>query len=925
MVTQNLSSKSSLTSTNSHSPAATLSRSRTWLLSALCWLAVSVLYVGVAYTLSRYHSFWSPDVGARFAMIHNWLVNGHLFFLSNADANVDPAGQIMPIAPYAVHLPKGVCSTYPAFFSFVSGLFYRQFGYGGLLVVPVLSGLGTLLLVQATAKRLTLGSWFLLPLIMGLATPVLIYSVVFWDHSLQMFLTALAGYWMLRSLMDGRTSSALAAGAALGAGVWVHETFLIMFAAVIFAGLSLVRIEPMRRIVGRVVLGFACPALAWVVFNQVVYGTPTGPHLLGPNNPFLPDLLHTTIDPVAIWQRTISQLIGVEEASTGVLVLGVCLIAYLLFTRYETLAPFKPYGLPLLNVAAAGAALVAISGTSWVHGLFSATPLLVPALASPLTAPRATAEHPEAVTPRDLFYTWLSRICVLFTPVVLLSGHDPGLEWGSRYLLTALPFLVLLAAKALDTQWQAVGRVWKPVVLTSSICLISVSSFSEARAVSAVKGKLIATHDLINAARNAPSSVLVTNCWWLPLQLTAGNLPQTQFLADTPDGRAVFLAAVRARRESEFTYMGDAAGLTLFTRAALHGNGTYVLKSVWNGAGMQMGRFVRQVAAVTPAPSIPRHVMALYYPWYGTPKVSGAWSHQEGVDTAKKTMSDHAHYPVIGPYDSTDVAVIDRHLQEAHDAGIDTLVCSWWGPKDLTDKSIRLLLHRAAAHSMKICILWEHLSAPGGTDGASADLNYLLGTITKHPDYLRLNGKPVVFIYAGTAQGLNPDQWSTLLSHINAQDSGGVSLIGTAQSPGDTLLWDGFYDLNTNRSLAGLSLADCMKVQSESFHVPIGLARRFGGVSVETIRPGVDDRRVSPNDSGTLVDRQDGQLYADLWKQTIKDDPDWVLISSFNQWHVGTEIEPSVEMGNRYLTLTRQYSDEFRKIPLRHPIGPTAP
>ncbi len=57
---------------------------------------------------------------------------------------------------------------------------------------------------------------------------------------------------------------------------------------------------------------------------------------------------------------------------------------------------------------------------------------------------------------------------------------------------------------------------------------------------------------------------------------------------------------------------------------------------------------------VTARPAVPKQVLALYYPWYRTPNHSNEWAHQEGVDTAHKRILSHAHYPVSGPYDSSD-------------------------------------------------------------------------------------------------------------------------------------------------------------------------------------------------------------------------------------------------------------------------------
>src|SRR4051812_22116430 len=61
-----------------------------------------------------------------------------------------------------------------------------------------------------------------------------------------------------------------------------------------------------------------------------------------------------------------------------------------------------------------------------------------------------------------------------------------------------------------------------------------------------------------------------------------------------------------------------------------------------------------------------RPVMAFYYPWY---EISD-WSYDK--------MSDVAAPKYSGGEDSA----IRRHIQQADDAGIDALICTWYGPSE---------------------------------------------------------------------------------------------------------------------------------------------------------------------------------------------------------------------------------------------------
>ena len=71
------------------------------------------------------------------------------------------------------------------------------------------------------------------------------------------------------------------------------------------------------------------------------------------------------------------------------------------------------------------------------------------------------------------------------------------------------------------------------------------------------------------------------------------------------------------------------------------------------------------------------------------------------------------------------------------------------------------------------------------------------------------------------------------------------------------------------------------------------LAREHGRIACVTVIPGYDDTKIRK--PGLKADRLDGQVYRVLWDKAIKAKPDWVLITSWNEWHEGSEIEPSLE------------------------------
>ena len=92
------------------------------------------------------------------------------------------------------------------------------------------------------------------------------------------------------------------------------------------------------------------------------------------------------------------------------------------------------------------------------------------------------------------------------------------------------------------------------------------------------------------------------------------------------------------------------------------------------------------------------------------------------------------------------------------------------------------------------------------------------------------------------------------------------------------------------------------------------------GIRCVTVSPGYDDTALTSaarhGNPHRLVPRQEGAVYRRMWDfaLSVPEPPDVVLVSTFNEFHENTHIEPTVEEGDSYLTLTRTYVDRGRAL-----------
>jgi len=77
--------------------------------------------------------------------------------------------------------------------------------------------------------------------------------------------------------------------------------------------------------------------------------------------------------------------------------------------------------------------------------------------------------------------------------------------------------------------------------------------------------------------------------------------------------------------------------------------------------------------------------------------------------------------------------------------------------------------------------------------------------------------------------------------------------------------------------------------------------------------PGLDNRKI-PDVVPFSFPRENGEAYRHTFELAMKSDPDWMLITSFNEWWENTHIEPSQTYGWQYIDLTTRYSSEFKGV-----------
>jgi glycoprotein endo-alpha-1,2-mannosidase len=314
--------------------------------------------------------------------------------------------------------------------------------------------------------------------------------------------------------------------------------------------------------------------------------------------------------------------------------------------------------------------------------------------------------------------------------------------------------------------------------------------------------------------------------------------------------------------------------------------------------------------------SVPKEALAFYYGWYGNPDVSGSWIHWRNVDPAKKHIDESTHFPALGAYDTHDPKIVDTHCRQAKEAGLTGFIATWWRQRDFHDQGMRLLLDTAAKHELKITVYYE--SAPN-VESAVDDLLYIMKSYAGHSAWLKVSNKPVIFVYGRAIDQLKLEGWAKVIADFNSKFPAGAVFVGDQISPAAAKVFDGLHTYNPTGLTPGKSPDETRSWAKTTFPQWVKTAGP-DRIACVTIIPGYDDScQPSRKPPRPITERYQGDTYKVMWEEVIAANPDWVLVCSWNEWHEGSEIEPSAELGDKDLKTTAEFAPKFIKLKPRAP------
>ncbi|CAH1799318.1 unnamed protein product [Owenia fusiformis] len=341
-----------------------------------------------------------------------------------------------------------------------------------------------------------------------------------------------------------------------------------------------------------------------------------------------------------------------------------------------------------------------------------------------------------------------------------------------------------------------------------------------------------------------------------------------------------------------------------------------------------------------PVPNYDVHVF--YYPWYGNVEVDGQylhWDHEflqhwDKKIAAKWPKGKHQppddigsnYYPRLGTYSSRDPKTMESHMEQIRSAGIGVLAVSWYPPDEADgqgnpwDEWMPQLFDYADRYELKVAFHIEPFN-DRSPETMQKYVQYIINKYGKHNAFYRKehNGKTLPLFYIYDSYMIPSNQWKKLLTpqgpftvRETKYDSHFIGLI-VERNHRDQLTDAGFDGMYTYFASDGFSFGSSITRWKQIAEY----AKSKDLLFIPSVGPGYIDEKIRPWNHQNTKDRKEGDYYLKEFDAAIAVEPPLISITSFNEWHEGSQIElavPKIAGAFKYVDYLPHGPDFYLKL-----------
>jgi len=298
--------------------------------------------------------------------------------------------------------------------------------------------------------------------------------------------------------------------------------------------------------------------------------------------------------------------------------------------------------------------------------------------------------------------------------------------------------------------------------------------------------------------------------------------------------------------------------------------------------------------------------------------------------SGKRQIASH-YYPLIGPYDSLDPAVLEYHVLLMKLGGIDGVMADWYGPDNLYDYGLNnqrtmalfnytrkaglqfALCYEDATIKNEIAANYDGITAGNAIAHAQRSMLYAQTNFFTDPSFLRVGNAPLLLNF-GPQYFHHSSDWAFIFSVLNVSNQPAFFTQDNRLAAGQGAFnWPPMWlSGGGTNELTAAQLQDYLAgFDQKAGHWPSSVSSAFPRFHDIYAQAGVG------RSYGYLDDGQGSTLTSTL-SRAMTNNSALVQIATWNDFGEGTIVEPTVEYGYRDLAiiqdLRRQYLDPVSPI-----------